>query len=508
MADQQPPAGTVTVPRSPAPAPPRGEPAPADAPTSTRPTTPPYAPEPTASPVMPASWTAGAPDWAPEVGASTSPATTGPSERPSGPPPPRPAGFGVPGAVAAVPPVPPAPTGPYGSPPGAPPPAAPPEGPGGRPGGGGGRKVVAATAGLALLLGAGTGGAAIALALDDDPAPAPVTSLNAAPIEDNGADASGASSEPDEPLSQVADAVLPSVVSIGIETAQGQGEGSGVIISEDGLILTNNHVASEGEGGTLTVLFQDGNRAEADIVGLDPQSDLAVVQAQDVSGLTPATLGSSDDLNVGDTVLAIGSPLGLDGSVTSGIVSALNRAITLGGASSPFGEENPNATSAVINAIQTDAAINPGNSGGALINTRGEVVGINTAIASAASGAIGQQSGNIGVGFAIPIDDARSIADQLVDNGEATHAYMGVQVADADAGGALLGPIEPGSPAEEAGLQEGDVVTAVDGDPISDATDLTAAVRGNAPGDQVAITFTRDGDENEVGVTLGTLPVD
>jgi putative serine protease PepD len=368
--------------------------------------------------------------------------------------------------------------------------------------------VLAGLAGLALLLGAGTGGAAIALALDDDPAPRPVTSLSASPPDDEGADASGASSEPDEPLSQVADAVLPSVVSIGIETARGEGEGSGVIISEDGLILTNNHVAAEGEGGTLTVLFHDGTRADAEIVGLDPQSDLAVIQAQDVSGLTPATLGSSDDLNVGDTVLAIGSPLGLDGSVTAGIVSALNRAITLGGGSSPFGEQNPNATSAVIDAIQTDAAINPGNSGGALINARGEVVGINTAIASAASGAAGQQSGNIGVGFAIPIDDARSIADQLIEDGTVTHAYMGVQIRDADTGGALLGAVESGSPAEDAGLQEGDIVTAVEGDPVTDATDLTAAVRGNAPGDRVAITYTRAGDENEVEVTLGTLPTD
>ena len=519
MADQQLPSGTVAVPRSPAAAPPHGEPAPADAPSSSRPTSPPYAPEPAgpgapAGAVAPASWTAGGPAWAPEVGTTATPSTASPStpdpSTTNPPPPPRPAPLGAPGAGAAVPPpappAPPTPTGPYSTPPGSPPPAAPPEGPGPRSGGGGGRKVLAGLAGLALLLGAGTGGAAIALALDDDPAPRPVTSLSASPPDDEGADASGASSEPDEPLSQVADAVLPSVVSIGIETAQGEGEGSGVIISEDGLILTNNHVAAEGEGGTLTVLFHDGTRAEAEIVGLDPQSDLAVIQAEDVSGLTPATLGSSDDLNVGDTVLAIGSPLGLDGSVTAGIVSALNRAITLGGESSPFGEQNPNATSAVIDAIQTDAAINPGNSGGALINARGEVVGINTAIASAASGAVGQQSGNIGVGFAVPIDDARSIADQLVEDGTATHAYMGVQIRDADTGGALLGAVESGSPAEEAGLQDGDIVTAVDGDPVTDATDLTAAVRGNAPGDRVAITYTRDGEDNEVEVTLGTLP--
>jgi putative serine protease PepD len=358
---------------------------------------------------------------------------------------------------------------------------------------------------VALVFGGAVGGALLALSIDDDPSPQALNSLNAAAEQDD----SGSQSEPTEPLSQVAAAVLPSVVSITIQVQGGEGQGSGVVLSSDGLILTNNHVASEAQNdGDMTVTFSDGTHADAEVVGLDPASDLAVIRAKDVDNLTPAKLGSSADLHVGDTVLAIGSPLGLDGSVSAGIVSAVNRAITLGGEQSqdPFGSQQSAGPTAVVDAIQTDAAINPGNSGGALINARGEVVGINTAIASTAGGLSGgSQAGNIGVGFAIPIDDARDIADQLVDNGQATHAYLGVQVGDAD-NGALLGGIESGSPAADAGLQDGDVVTKVDDKQVSDATDLTAAIRAHAPGDKVTITYERDGDESTADVTLGTLP--
>lgn len=463
---------------------------------------------------------------------------SGPAPRPSGPPPGVPSGSpaGSPSGppTAPQPPVPPAPAAPAspggaygprsegppqppsgppqpsGPPPAAGPPAAPPlaeggpVGPPSRPPRGG-RRALAALAALALVVGGATGGALIALALDDDPAPRVANSLDAAAQDDADPTADG---EPTEPLSQVADAVLPSVVSITIDAQGGEGQGSGVVLSEDGLILTNNHVAAAaGDGGSMQVTFSDGTRADAEVVGLDPASDLGVIKAQDVTGLAPATLGNSDDLHVGDTVLAIGSPLGLDGSVTSGIVSAVNRAITLGGVGprSPFGGQRSGGPSAVVDAIQTDAAINPGNSGGALINAQGEVVGINTAIASTAGGLGNTQSGNIGVGFAIPIDDARDIARQLIDNGEATHAYMGVQVGDAD-DGALLGGIEADSPAAEAGLQEGDIVTKVDDNRVTDATDLTAAIRGHAPGDKVTITYERDGDEQSAQVTLGTLP--
>src|SRR5215207_4398463 len=368
-----------------------------------------------------------------------------------------------------------------------------------------GRRAAAVLAAAGLMAASGAGGALLALGLDDDDTPATNNSLNAAP-------ASGDSdTAPDEPLSQAAATVLPSVVSITF----GSGQGSGVVISSDGQILTNNHVVVEAEDGGLSVTFSDGSRADAEVLGRDPATDLAVIQAQDVSGLTEATLGSSDDLHVGDTVLAIGSPLGLDGSVSSGIVSALNRSITLQETplDSPFGDqgdERSGATDAVIDAIQTDAAINPGNSGGALINSDGEVIGINTAIASLAGGAgAGSQSGNIGVGFAIPIDDARVIADQLIEDGEATHAYLGVRIGNAEEGtGAVVGGVEEGQPAADAGLEEGDVITKVDDRDITDATALTSAIRSHQPGDQVTITYTRDGEEQTTEVTLGELPAD
>jgi putative serine protease PepD len=369
---------------------------------------------------------------------------------------------------------------------------------------------VAVLAAAGLMVASATGGALLALAIDEDEggsgAPA-ATSLDAEPTTAGGGDAAA-----DEPLSQAAAEVLPSVVMIGIDAGPASGSGSGIVISEDGQILTNNHVvAAADEGGELTVTFSDGSTADAELVGRDPASDLAVIQARDVSGLTPAELGSSADLNVGDTVLAIGSPLGLDGSVSSGIVSALGRAIRLQGEQQPeppFGGRGDRpTTNAVIDAIQTDAAINPGNSGGALVNTDGQVVGINTAIASLAQGPTGQ-GGNIGVGFAIPIDSARDIARQLVEDGSVSHAYLGVQIVDAgtDGDGALVGAVESGQPADDAGLTRGDVIVELDGDEISDATDLTAAIRSHEPGDSVPLTYERDGDENTVEVTLGELP--
>jgi putative serine protease PepD len=367
---------------------------------------------------------------------------------------------------------------------------------------------VAVLTAAGLMLVSATGGAAVALAADDDGGASAGSSLDTTPVT-----ADRAADEPDEPLSQAAATVLPSVVSITFESGAGSGSGSGVILSEDGQILTNNHVVAQAaDGGSLSVTFSDGTTADAEIVGRDPATDLAVIQAQDVSGLTPATLGSSDDLNVGDTVLAIGSPLGLDGSVTSGIVSALDRAITLQGeeSQSPFGGgpggSSGAGTTAVIDAIQTDAAINPGNSGGALVDTSGAVVGINTAIASLAQGTT-SQGGNIGVGFAIPIDTARDIAQQLVEEGSVTHAYLGVSVADTDDGaGALVAAVEEGQPAAEAGLQEGDVITRIGDTDVTDSADLTASVRANSPGDTVEVTYTRDGEEHTAEITLGELP--
>jgi len=437
----------------------------------------------------------------------SSPAPPPPLRRPAsptGPPvaPPTPPAAGPP----ITPAVPAVPAG--GLPPlGPPPPPAPPTHPGAaaapaRGGGGRGRRIAAPALVVALALASGTVGAVAATALDDDPPHDAVTSDALSSLDPVSQDNSNAAADPDEPLSQAAAKVLPSVVSITATDGRQSGEGSGVIISSDGLVLTNNHVVSlAADGGQLEVTLPDGSTADASIEGRDPASDLAVIQVEGQDDLTPATFGNSDDLSVGDAVLAVGSPLGLDGSVTAGIVSAKDRAITLG-------EDTASSTTAVVSAIQTDAAINPGNSGGALVDNEGQVVGINTAIASLASPQMaGSQTGSIGLGFAIPIGQARDIADQLVNDGEATHAFLGVQMVDDEAtAGATLAAVEPDSPAAKAGLQEGDVVTGIDDDQVDDVASLTARIRAHAPGDKVTLQVTRDGDEQEVEVTLGTFP--
>ena len=371
-----------------------------------------------------------------------------------------------------------------------------------------------ALVGLALV--SGLTGAVVTRAFDDDPEP--VASVGAESLQPDTAPASSDRSAPDEPLSKAAAAVLPSVVSITAEGRVGTGQGSGVALSRDGLILTNNHVVvGAGDNATLTVTLPDGSTKDAELVGRDPATDLAVIKAKGVDDLTAAKLGKSADLQVGDTVLAIGSPLGLDGSVSSGIVSALNRAITLGDAQpqSPFDNGQSSSPVAVIDAIQTDAAINPGNSGGALINSDGEVVGINTAIASLAQGFNGE-SGNIGVGFAIPIDDAKGIAQQLIDNGQVDHAYLGVRLADASessqgsssesATGAVVAGVEAGSPAEDAGIKQGDVLVSIDDEAVRDAAAVTAAIRSHDPGDKVTIAVRRGGEEKMLTATLGKFP--
>ncbi len=302
-------------------------------------------------------------------------------------------------------------------------------------------------------------------------------------------------------VQQVAAKVLPSVVSITMRSAQGQtGGGSGVVLSADGQILTNNHVAQVGaNGGELSVTFSNGKNAKAEVVGLDPTTDLAVIKAQDVSGLTPIQLGSSSTLAVGQQVVAIGSPLGLSGTVTSGIVSSLNRPVRTGDA-------EDTSTNTVIDAIQTDAAINPGNSGGALVNMAGQLVGVNSAIATV-GGSQGGQSGNIGVGFAIPVDQARPIAQELLKDGTAEHAQLGVSLTQStgtETSGAQVGEITTGSAAEKAGLKVGDVVTKLGGRSIADADSLIAAVRSHRPGEKVTVTFVRGGKTSTVDATLGS----
>ncbi len=298
-------------------------------------------------------------------------------------------------------------------------------------------------------------------------------------------------------VESVSAAVLPSVVSIAFSGPAGSGTGSGIVLSRDGVILTNNHVVAEAaDGGSLTVSFQDGRTASASIVGRDPGADVAVIRAAGVSDLTPAQLGSSAALVVGQQVVAIGSPLGLSGTVTSGIVSALNRPVV-------SGEQGSSATS-VLNAIQTDAAVNPGNSGGALVDMSGHVVGINSAIASLGA-AQGAQGGSIGLGFAIPIDQARRIADELLAHGSSSRAVLGVAGADAAGGGATLTQVSDGGAAAAAGLRVGDVVTKIGTTRVAGTEGLMATVRSLAPGSSVEVTYVRDGQTRTTTVTLGTV---
>jgi putative serine protease PepD len=298
----------------------------------------------------------------------------------------------------------------------------------------------------------------------------------------------------------------PSVVTIYVSSGSNSGSGSGVVLTDDGYVLTNNHVVTlEGAGtGTVQVRTADGTLYDATVVGTDPSSDLAVVKLDGASGLTAATFANSDKVQVGDVAVAIGAPLGLSNTVTDGIISATGRAVATG-------STQDDAT--VIDAIQTDAAINPGNSGGALVNGAGEVIGINSAIATVASGAPGtqSQSGNIGVGFAIPSNTAQRIAKELIANGKATRAFLGVSTQtaadDQNSGvgnGAEIVSVEPDSAASKAGLRAGDVVTAVGDRTVTTSTELTAAVRSKAPGDTVTLTVRRGNDTSKVDVTLGS----
>jgi putative serine protease PepD len=303
---------------------------------------------------------------------------------------------------------------------------------------------------------------------------------------------SSPSGAPPGSIEQVAASVLPSAVQI----RGAAGEGSGILLSADGLIMTNNHVLAAGQGGGLQAVFSDGRTAPVQLVGSAPAADVAVVRAQGISGLRAATLGNSDELAQGQTVVAVGSPLGLSGTVTSGIVSALRRPVEAGGSGS--------GQSTVIDAIQTDAAINPGNSGGPLVDGAGRVVGMNTAIASVTGTAGGQESGSIGLGFAIPMNQARRLATELVDTGQATQAVMGVGVGDAPPQGAVLATVDPGGPAATAGLAPGDVVVGVDDRNIPDANAFVAAVQSAPPGQVITLTVQAPGGSRQVPVTLGS----
>ncbi|MEU4344547.1 trypsin-like peptidase domain-containing protein [Nocardia sp. NPDC023852] len=363
--------------------------------------------------------------------------------------------------------------------------------------------VVGAVA-LALVSG-GLGGAVGALSTRGDDGRAPVANALDAPKPNIG----NVSNAPAGSTQAVAQKVLPSVVMIKVASSRAEGEGSGVVLSSDGLVLTNNHVAAGGgPNAKMEVRFSDGSTAPATLVGADPVSDLAVVKVSGKSGLTPIELGTSATLQVGQPVVAIGSPLGLAGTVTTGIVSALNRPVSTMGA----GDQNPTAVQPVIDAVQTDAAINPGNSGGALVDGSGKLIGINTAIASlGADETSGQQSGSIGLGFAIPVDQARRVADELIKTGHATYAQIGIKIRPQDTvtGARVLEPT-PDGPAAKAGIPAGSIVTKVDDRPIDSGNALVAAVRSHQPGDKVKITYTDEQGNNSktVEVTLTGAPAD
>ncbi|HEY3292846.1 MAG TPA: trypsin-like peptidase domain-containing protein [Candidatus Nanopelagicaceae bacterium] len=295
----------------------------------------------------------------------------------------------------------------------------------------------------------------------------------------------------------IAQRVLPSVVSISTQTASGSATGSGFVIESAGYILTNNHVVDGATGSNaITVTLNNGRTYDASIVGTDSAYDLAVLKIS-ASNLPALQFGDSDKIQVGDTVIAVGSPLGLSGTVTSGIISAKNRAVSAGGSS---GE------SSFINALQTDAAINPGNSGGPLVDATGAVIGVNSAIASLGTSITGQ-SGSIGLGFAIPINQARKTANQLIKTGKATYPIIGISLDlnYAQGGAKILDAptgIHAGGPAAAAGLQAGDVITKFDGKTINGPDELIVAVRAKNVGDRVSLTYIRDGKAHTVSVTL------
>jgi putative serine protease PepD len=349
------------------------------------------------------------------------------------------------------------------------------------------RVAVATGVTTAFLVGAGAVGA-VAIAIDDDtPAAvrAQVAVTGAAPV-------AGGSLSVAEIYERSAKAVVEITTSVQQESPFGgegtqQAQGSGFVYDDEGHVITNHHVV---DGATTAkVMFSDGKSYDATVVGTDPSTDLAVLKVDaPASALAPVALADSDELEVGEGVIAIGSPFGLEQTVTTGIVSALHRQITA-----------PN-NFAIDDAIQTDAAINHGNSGGPLLDLDGKVIGVNSQIES-------QSGGNDGVGFAVPSNTVKRIAEALVSDGEIEHAYLGVSTDDVESGnGAAIAEVRTGTPAERAGLEAGDVVTAVDGEDVSSADELRRAIDSHKPGDKVEVTVRRGDGTETVTVTLGTRP--
>jgi putative serine protease PepD len=409
--------------------------------------------------------------------------------------------------------------------------------------------VVLAAAVAAIVGGASGAGIAVAVGSHNNTTAAATTAGPSSITVNNAKDATA--------ITAVAVKASPSVVTINVAASDEAGTGSGIILTSDGYVLTNTHVVTldgETSSATIQVETNDGRLLAAKVVGTDPTDDLAVIKLQNVTGLQPAQFADSSKLNVGDMAIAIGAPLGLSGTVTNGIISALNRSITVASAaaptssgssgsdsggssgSSPFnfwnfggsgggsgssgsgssGSSTTSSTTIALSVIQTDAAINPGNSGGALLDGDGKVIGVNCAIASAGSSSstTGGQSGSIGVGFAIPSNVALRIADDIIKNGSATHGLLGASVSDVTTDGsattsktvgALVASVTAGGPAANAGLQKGDVITNFNGIPITGETDLLAQVRVLAAGSKASITYVRNGNTVKVSVTLGQL---
>ncbi|MEE3852820.1 trypsin-like peptidase domain-containing protein [Gordonia sp. LSe1-13] len=351
---------------------------------------------------------------------------------------------------------------------------------------------IIATALIAGLLGGavGVGGSALL----DNASPAAVPVLSSQP--DNARQA--ADVKPGS-VTYAAQVASKSTADIQVATGQGTAVGSGIVLSPDGYVLTNNHVvAAAGNGNTIQVTTGDGKAYTANITGTSPSYDLAVIKLDGASGLTPATLGDSDSLQVGEQVVAVGSPENLSNTVTSGIVSALSRTVTAA-------DESGSGVT-VYNGLQTDTPINPGNSGGPLVNLQGEVVGVNSAVNTGQATAGGVQA--YGLGFAIPVNEAKRIGDELLQNGEATKPVLGVTgslaAANGSAPGAQVAGVEPGGAAADAGISEGDVITKVADTPVSNYADLMAQVLTHSPGDTVSLTVGSGDDARTVQVTLGS----
>jgi putative serine protease PepD len=346
------------------------------------------------------------------------------------------------------------------------------------------RLVVPFVALMAAALIGGVASVGLWEAVDDDTAPAAATATATAnqPV----AVKSGS-------VAEIYEQTIPAVVEISAQsTAAGQlggggtATGSGWVLDSEGHVVTNQHVVDG--AGEVTVKFHDGSEIQADVVGTDPSSDVALLKLNDIpEDLQPLERGSSEGLRIGDPVVAIGSPFGLEGTVTAGIVSAKNRQL-----------QAPNSYT-IDGAIQTDAALNHGNSGGPLLDFEGRVVGMNSQIAS-------ESGGNVGIGYAVPIETIERVVEQLKSGGSVQYAYLGVQIGDAQSGGAQIGEVRSGSPAADAGLEAGDVVTKLDGDELSDGDELRTAIAAQKPGDKVELTIERGGETQTITVTLGTRP--